>query len=67
MCQVISENTSQILLKRLVIFLGLLILAMVIVHFHQAKLIASYPALDKADNVFELNKTDIVFASINWQ
>lgn len=67
MYQVIPENVSQILLKRLAIFPGLFMLAMIILHFYQSNVIASYPALNKADNVFELNKNDIFFTSIIGQ
>ena len=63
MQQVIPENISQVLLKRLIIFLGFVLVAIIVLHFQPASVGVSYQSLPSMNSLGEINKTDIIFST----
>jgi hypothetical protein len=63
MYQAIPENFSQILLKRLFVFIAAFVIVMIIIYFNQSLLFTSGPSVNSADNFLEINKTNVFFNS----
>ncbi len=62
MYEVIPENITFILLKRLFVFICLFSIVMAIVYFHVSMPWSHYPS-NSGDNFLEISKSDIFFNS----
>jgi hypothetical protein len=65
MNQVIPENLTQILLKRLFIFLCFVIAGIIVLQYQQSSITFSYPSFKAGNAISEINKTSIVFPAID--
>jgi len=67
MYQVIPNNVSEILLKRTLIFIFILLVAMVTLYFYQGGIHVGYSSENTGSTIVDLNKTGIAFTSLDFQ
>ena len=63
MYQEIPENITEILLKRLLIFIALFVIVMLLLYFNQSLLINPAPSVNAIDHFNEISKSDVLFNS----